>query len=330
MDRMAEPLPGFYPTHPEWDWFWESVLLCPDFISQPPRDMGGWCHSPFQAIPIMGGGLQSHNRYGPASYMNNDPVALVSSIGWQFLDTPALDRTGTHKGISPWTLALVWNCRNLQVGFLQIMSIVTGYLGVGFTLSYDVTLNEYTWTITPGPVQQDFPCLLTGGSRVNDQVIVISSLTNQEVRVYSAGRLVANWIPFTAPCYGLYKVAQVRVSYTPLLKQVDVIGGDVGPLILSRSAWSEAQAQQWSADPWGFMRPAVQPIPYTIGCPDGLLTTELAADGQLSSDIAADGDVSTGLASDGQLSTELAADGVLSTELAADGDLSACQRGHPE
>ena len=321
MDRMVEEIGGFYLTQPEWDWLWSTMWFCPDPDSWPPRDMGGWCYSPLSATLAGASELgRGVNAYGPALSLNNNTNASAWGAYYQFSGTIV------EMGLAPqfnWTLAFVAQKWGGNSGEINMAGFVA-YLWSQHRFYYNPNTENFRYQFAsqdamdgscPTLAQQEEPC-----------AFVFTSDEAGGNRMYADGRLIAER---SSGSVLVTKLNTIRIGGHPDAKQPKCWGGTIGPFVLSRHAWSHAQAAQWSADPWGFLRPAVHPIPYVIGCPDGRIRTELASDGMIRTERAADGEVRTGLAAAGKIDSGLASEGVVRTALAADGKLRTCQRGHP-
>jgi len=252
MDRMVEEIGGFYPTQPDWDWLWATMWFCPDPESWPPRDMGGCCHSPLEAILAAAPQLyRGVNAYGPAMGLDNDTNPTAWGGYYQFEGT-ALEMG--QRVNTEWTAAFVAQKWGSNYGLLNMASFVA-YLGAQHRFYYNTDIKKFRYQFASQSVMdgeysplfdEDRPC-----------AFVFTSSGDGNNRMYADGRLIAERSSGSAL---IVLMTVIRIGGHPSAKQPKCWGGTIGPFVLSRHAWSHAQAAQWSADPWGFLRPSVAPI----------------------------------------------------------------------
>lgn len=265
MDRMIEEIGGFYPTHHEWDWLWSSMLFTPDLTSYPPHDIGGWCWSPLKGAIASPGALVGlgSNAYGPAMtfYNNTDPTGTGGLWHWSVLD----DTFGMTPPLGQWSVAFGVDKRGGHTGNIALVTLSV-YLGWNHKITYH--------TVGGGSVNyklQDLPTVVGAfpplGQQETPCTVVVTSRQAKDLVIYANGQEIGR---AAAGGTGLYVLNRVQIGGNLANKQNACWGGAIGPFVLSRHTWSPAQVAQWSADPWGYLRPAVHPIPYPIEAIDAL------------------------------------------------------------
>lgn len=243
---------GAWPTRPEWDWLWGSMFFCPDPLSFPPQDMGGWCHYPLDAVGQENAGTQAPNEYGPAMLFDNNtnPSALCDIWKW---NTDAV-QTGTVPLIPHWTIAFGLDKRGPNAGTLSVVDI-TQLLGRRHVFEYDTVSGEFWYQFHTDSRFVGVCSEITNGEPAT---FVLTSEGFGENRMYACGREVAQRSTGGRP---LTAVDLIQVGGVAALKQVDAWDGTICPLVITRHAWTADQAAQWSDDPWGFMRPTDTILP---------------------------------------------------------------------
>ena len=281
---------GYCVSGTEWGWFHSTLLFCADTRSYLPGDLGHWCWQPFQAVAVTRfPGYMVPNAYGPAMAFGNENNAINNSHGWLW-DAPApYGQTGTIPSITEWTLALGWDKRDAtQTNALRIVHLYNMVTAQNYLLKFNPGTGNYEWITWLGT--------LTGTSNIpaprvttTGNTVVITSQFLREMVIYADGKEVARG-GLGGQLEGL---RFIYVGCDAFEKENVCLGGTIGPLILSRSAWSPAQAAQWAADPWGWCAPAWVPQKPLYSPLVGDVQTRSGVAGDAQSRAAVDGDAQT-------------------------------------
>lgn len=258
MDRLVEPIRGLYPPRPEWDWLWRSAILIMGVDSNPPSDLTGRSRS-WRAEAYGGGANRGRNSYGPAFLFPNGTSTTTPSHGFSFGDAPAIDSSDTWTGpAQSFTVAGVWN-DTLKATNQRLFHIYTNDGPAGsyreFLLFFFNSSQYYQWQRWPGPVIEI--CSMFDYAE-DDRRFVVAVERGIATKFYSAGRLATEW---SGSSPGLSKMTGVFIGCDYNQKESACLGGTMAPFIICRGVWTADQVARWSADPWGFMRPAFDPVP---------------------------------------------------------------------
>jgi hypothetical protein len=216
--------------------------------------MSGWCHWPFKAVAMNEGGGQCNTPFGPSmSFPNaNDGVAGANGWIWGIVDQGLT--TGTQTAVADWTVAFAWNNNNPSP-LVQIMAhIYTNLFGWNFKAAINPQNQDYQWITSAGTLIA--PSGIPAVNSCAGQTFVAVTMQNVSTVLYSNGVEIGS----SAWGYGIRYLYNIYLGCDIAQKENTCMGGSIGPFIISRHPWSQAQVSQWSADPWGFIRPSAAPL----------------------------------------------------------------------
>jgi hypothetical protein len=320
MDRMVEPLDGFYPTHPEWAWLHESIGLCPDPTSSDFRDMGEWAHYP--EVPSASVSVsQALNGFGPAILCPNTNDGVAWSQGIVF-NPGTSRRVLSSPAWAGWTIAIGF-ARHAYVAGLTTASRIYRS-GANWRVDIHGSNGNVNWNVNNGGSILSTPAgVIDAVAYGPTQTVVVTTHIGNGTHIYANGRLVAS----AAWGHQLAGFTLWYVGHDLNKKMNAILGAAYGPVVLGRTAWTAAQVAQWDADPWGFRRPAVHPIPYSIDALSFDTRTRRAVDFDVRTKRASDFDTRTRRAVDFDARTRRAVDFDVRTRRAVDFDVRTQPKG---
>lgn len=295
---------GYAIASDEWSWFHSNRLFAADPLSTPPRDMGSWCHQPFEATAVNNGGGLAVNKYGPAMSFPNTHTAFGFGHGWLWNVPSPYVQTGTDPAILNWTIALGWSKTvAAQTNIMRITHLFNQPTG-DWLLSFNPGTGNYGWATNVGTLLGAAGA--SGDVLTDGNTVVIVTRGGRDTVMYADGAEVAS----AAWGWGLNKL-RFMYAGTDFLQRPNVsLGGTIGPLILSRGAWSADQAAQWAANPWGWLAPAWVPQPrlYSPLIADVGVRAAVAGDVQARAAVAGDAQARPTVAGDAQARPAVAGD----------------------
>lgn len=314
---------GFSVPDPRWWWFTRSLAFCPDpdaDESNPPRDMGHWCHRPFVANPYAGP-LRATNGFGPAMHMpNTDSGADLATSGIFQDDGDGGVRFGNASNHvwDDWTLAVGFERRYYYAPATTMINLYTDTVPNG-TPRWELGITSQGvvgWAYEPGSVLVQTPIWsIAPWGYGPSQTIVVATRVGRDTTIYCNGKEVRS----VAVGLAMEGLVRLHIGGAYAAKSNTAIAAAYGPVVLSRVAWAPAQVAQWHAKPWGWRAPAWEPqLP---------LYSPLVCDVQTRSAVAADGRTRAAVFADAQARAAVIADAQARAAAVADAQTRAAVSG---
>lgn len=262
MDRGCALSYGVHPHHHEWDFVWQEALFIPDFSCHLPIEIGGYCWSSVNdtIVDIFGPTEPSQHEPGQSLLVTN---GNSDSDYGQMVRLNDHTQDGTGNGNSGKS-GIRRNQHTTALGFTSnsVTAFNRAIYGLNrpadtrhYILRYNSSSNQFVYKTQL--INQTFSAPWPSGEAMDFHTVVVTTDADQGwTKIYADGELVLNH----SSGQRLYSLSYITLGGQTDGKKKDCFNGHLGPFLVTHGAWTEAQAVEFHANPYGYMRPNYDPI----------------------------------------------------------------------